>query len=181
MRVTQPKIRFSTLKFRTKFMIVGGLVITLALIAFVGWQLFSFSSQNREKQAFTSAMTRAGNFSRNNQPNEAVKVLEDYLKPARPADYRYKAMSSLAYDYIQAKKDDKAYAMLQEVDALRQDPPSIYVLRSLGYYSLIKNDKAKAIAYYTRAVTAAEAKYDPEATPYVAEWKAQLKQLENAK
>ncbi len=125
-------------------------------------------------------MTQADSFSKNNKPHQAVAVLETYLQTKPPLNHRYQAMSTLAYGYIQDHQNDKAIAELKAADALGYNPPSIYVLRSLGYYSLTQHDKTRAISYYKRAVAQAETKYDPEATPYVAGWKDQIKQLESA-
>jgi tetratricopeptide (TPR) repeat protein len=174
-----PKFTFSSLRLRAKVLILSLLCITLTLSAYAGWQLYSSFNQSREQRAYADAMTKADNFSKNAQPLKAAGVIEVYLKNNRPPlEHRYKARATLAYAYIQGGQNDKALAELKRVDDMHMKPESVYILRSLGWYYLTHQDKPKAIAYYKRSITAAEDHYDAEATPYVDQWKSQLKTLE---
>lgn len=179
--VSVPKKRtISSLKIRTKIVLFSLLISLIALSGFAGWQIYGKHQLSLEKRAYETAMSQANDFSKRSQPQLAAGVLERYLKSTRPLNYRYQAMSTLAYSYIQDHQDQKAFTALKQADELNVKPPSIYVLRSLAYYSLMHHDKSAALSYYRRAVVVAESKYDPEATPYIAGWKKQIQELESS-
>lgn len=173
------KTLFSSLSPRVRIAAFILLFAVLTLSGFAGWQLYLTLQKAREQQAYDTAMSQADYFVKRSEPGKAAAVLEKFLSTKNvPLDHRYHATSTLAYSYVQDHQDQKAYDTLKRTDALGVQPPSIYVLRSLAYYSLMHHDKAAALGYYRRAVAVAEAKYDPEATPYVAGWKKQIQELE---